>query len=221
MRGVYIIVEGQTEEEFVYTSLSPYLNTRGIYDVRAILVETSPGNKGGDLKFSRFKRNAENLLSRETDIIVTSLIDFFRLQNDFPKFEQSQKIADKQDRVDFLEKAISERIDNRRFIPYIQLHEFEGLLFSDKVGIEYIPNIPERNLTELNETIESHPNPELLNDGAETAPSKRLTRLIPGYKKTLHSPLIADEIGVPRILAKCPRFNAWVQKVVDAVKSEN
>lgn len=221
MRGVYIIVEGQTEEEFVYTSLRPYLNTIGIYDVRAILVETSPGNKGGDLKFSRFKRNVENLLSRETDIIVTSLMDFFRLQNDFPKFEQAQNIANKQECVDFLESAISEQINNRRFIPYIQLHEFEGLLFSDKVGIEYIPNIPERNLTELHQTIESHPNPELLNDGAETAPSKRLTRLIPGYKKTLHGPLIADEIGIPRILAKCPRFNEWVQKIVDAVKSEN
>jgi len=185
MRGVYIIVEGQTEEEFIYTSLRPYLNKFGIYDVRAILVETSPGNKGGDLKFSRFKRNAENLLNRETDIIVTSLIDFFRLQKGFPKYEKAQRIVDKQDRLNFLEQAISESINNKRFIAYIQLPEFEGLLFSDKIGIDYIPNIPENNKNEIVKTIEDYPNPELLNDGAQTAPSKRLIRLIPGYKKNV------------------------------------
>ena len=218
MRGVYIIVEGQTEEEFVHTSMRPYLNSLGIYDVRAILVETSKGHKGGDLKFGRFKKNVENLLKREGDIIVTSLIDFFRLQKDFPKFEKSIGIIDKQDRVAFLELAIDERINNRRFIPYIQLHEFEGLLFSGKSGIEYIPKIPEENREELYQIIKSHPNPELLNDGAKTAPSKRLLSLIPGYKKTFHGPLIALEIGMPTILSKCPRFNSWVQKIATAVK---
>lgn len=214
MRAVYIIVEGQTEEEFVYTSLRPYLNNYGIYDVRAILVETSPGHKGGDLKFHRFKRNIENLLSRENDVLITSLIDFFRLQKDFPKFKEAQNIIDKMRRVAFLEKSIAENINNHRFIPYIQLHEFEAIVFSDKAGIEYIPDIPPKNKVELLSIIEQFPNPELLNDGPQTAPSKRLIRLIPGYQKTFHGPLMADEIGIHTILSKCPRFSNWVETII-------
>jgi len=220
MRGVYIIVEGQTEEEFVYSSLRPYLNSYGIYDVRAILVETSRGHKGGDLKFSRFKRNAINLLNRETDIIVTSLIDFFRLHTDFPKFDEAKSIKDKVSCVNFLERAIAEQIISPRFIPYIQLHEFEALLFSDKIGIEYIPDIPRVKLIEFYFIIKQFPNPELLNDGTETAPSKRLTKLIPGYQKTLHGPLIAMEIGMTTILEKCPRFSSWVKSIIELHKKQ-
>lgn len=218
MRGIYIIVEGQTEEEFIYTSLRPYLNRFEIYDVRAILLETSPGHKGGDLKYSRYISNIKNLLKRESDIIVSSLIDFFRLQTDFPQYDKAQKIVNKQERVRFLEEAITEKIGNPRFLPYIQLHEFEGLLFSDEKGIDYIPNIPPANKKILTDVINKHPNPELLNDGNETAPSKRLSKLIPGYRKTLHGPLIAEEIGIPLIIEKCPRFNEWIKKIIDAVK---
>jgi hypothetical protein len=218
MRGIYIIVEGQTEEEFVYTTLRPYLNDQEIYDVRAILVETSPGNKGGDLKYVRYKRNIENLLKREGDIIITSLIDFFRLRTDFPKYEEAKAIVEKQQKVKYIEDAIKEQINNPRFIPYIQLHEFEGLLFSDIRGFEYIPNIPLSNKRDLEIAIAKYPNPELLNDGDETAPSKRLSKLIPGYQKTLHGPLIADEIGIGVILEKCPRFNKWVNSLINAVR---
>ncbi len=218
MRGVYIIVEGQTEEEFVLTSLRPYFNSLEIYDIRPILLGTTRNNKGGNLKFSRFKSNVSRLLKSEKDIIVTSLIDFFRIEKDFPQFQKSLEITDKQNRVSFLEIAMSEKINHSRFIPYIQLHEFEGLLFSDKIGIEYIPNIPQKNREKLVKIIEEFPNPELLNDGAETAPSKRLLNLIPGYKKTLHGPLIADEIGIPKIISKCPRFNAWLLQIENAIK---
>jgi len=219
MRGVYIIVEGQTEEEFVNKSLRSYFNKFEIYDVRAILVETSPGHKGGALTFDRFKRDIEKLLKSQHDIVVTSLIDFFRLRTDFPKYEEAQSIIDKQTRVKFLEDAVAERINNQRLIPYIQLHEFEGLLFSDVKGIEYIPDIPDKNKQELVSTINNYPNPELLNDGAETAPSKRLTKLIPRYQKTLHGPLIAAEIGVPLIIQKCPRFDQWVKNILKSVKN--
>src|SRR5580700_6239012 len=80
MRGVYIIVEGPTEEEFVNEVLRPYFNDFGIYDVRAILIQTSPGYKGGDLKFKRYRNNVDNILKAEPDVLITSLIDFFRLR---------------------------------------------------------------------------------------------------------------------------------------------
>src|SRR5690554_6208392 len=132
IRAIYIICEGQSEEEFVNGILRPYFNSQQIYDVRSILMTTSKGHKGGDVKYDRLKFNIDKLLNRETDILVTTFIDFFRLKNDFPKFEDAQAIQNKIQRVQFLEQALAVAIDNPRFIPYIQLHEFEGLLFASK-----------------------------------------------------------------------------------------
>jgi hypothetical protein len=219
MRGVYFIVEGQTEEEFINTTVRHYFYNLEIYDVRAFQLETSPGFKGGDLSFKRYQHNIELLLKRETDIIVTSLIDFFRLKSDFPKYEEAKGVVDKNAKVSFLEASIREVINNRFFIPYIQLHEFEGVLFSDKAGFDYITNIDPWNLTMLHQVVDTFDNPELINDGAATAPSKRLESLISGYRKTLHGPIMADEIGMNRILARCPRFCNWISTLVDACKT--
>jgi hypothetical protein len=220
MRRLYILAEGPTEEAFINEVLSQHFYDNGIMDVRAILMETSPGNKGGDVSYQRFKVNAENLLKRESQIIVSSFIDFFRLKTDFPKYYEGLKILDKVQRVEFLEQAIYQDINNYRFIPYIQLHEFEGLLFSDDRGFEYIPDIPLKNRAELLAAVHEQENPELLNDGAETAPSKRLKKLIPGYRKTLHGPIIADEVSLAIIMQKCFRFNSWIQLLKQRMHQE-
>ena len=220
MRGLYILSEGPTEEQFINEVLNRFFYKRGIYDIRAILMETSPGHKGGAVSYQRFKRNIENLLKSEKDIIVTSLIDFFRLYTDFPGYNESLQIANKMDKVGFLELAISENINHHRFIPYIQLHEFEGLLFSSNDGFDYIPEIPQQFRLQLNNAVNAHDNPELLNDGAETAPSKRLERLIPGYQKTFHGPLIADIITIDTMLEKCERFRNWIELLVQRMQAE-
>lgn len=219
MRGLYIIVEGPTEEEFVNEVLRPYLYNFGIYDVRAILIQTSPGYKGGDLKFERYKNNIEILLKQEHDILITSLIDYFRLKTDFPKYDEAHVLADKYDRVAALETAIKEEINDKRFVPYIQLHEFEGLLFSSDAGFVSMGNIPAKNLKELEQAINTN-NPEMINDGPTTAPSKRLAALIPRYKKTLHGPMIANEIGLHVILEKCNRFRHWIETIIEKMTSK-
>jgi len=110
--------------------------------------------------------------------------------------------------------------NRRRFIPYIQLHEFEGLLFSE---LAVYDNSFEENEFEdydyLLETIKSNPNPELINKGIETAPSKRLSRIIKGYYtdnenlKVFYGSTLAHDIGLQKIRSKCPRFNAWITKL--------
>lgn len=218
MRGLYILGEGPTEEQFVNEVLRAYFYNQGIYDVRCILMSTSSGYKGGDVSYPRYKLNAENLLKQEGDIIVTSLIDFFRLKSDFPKFDEASIIVDKVDRVSFLETAIKDDINHPRFFPYIQLHEFEGILFSSNDGFDYIPDIPPANRAQLRSACEAYDNPEFLNDGALTAPSKRLEKLIPGYQKTFHGPLIADAITISKILDRCERFRNWIDILLHAMK---
>lgn len=221
MRGLYILGEGPTEEQFVNEVLRRYFIDRGIFDVRCILMETSPGHKGGAISYQRYKHNTQNLLKREHDIIVTSLIDFFRLKSDFPKYQEAQEKHphDKSQRVGFLENAISENINHPRFVPYIQLHEFEGLLFSSNDGFAYIPNIPNGNRSQLAKAVNEHNNPELLNDGATTAPSKRLESLIPGYQKTFHGPLIADIVTIDKMLERCERFRNWIETLIEKMKA--
>jgi Domain of unknown function (DUF4276) len=122
--------------------------------------------------------------------------------------------VDKNDRMTFLEDAMKALIDpklSHRFIPYIQLHEFEGLLFNNiDVFKEQIDLEEFRDFDYLLKTINDYPNPELINDGKTTAPSKRLERHIVGYNKIVYGSILAEAIGLQRIRSKCPRFNHWI-----------
>ncbi len=224
MKRLYIIVEGQTEEEFVNSLLIPFFTSIGIHNVSPLLLSTGSKHKqkGGGLNYDRFKYNIESKLKSEKDIIVTSLIDFFKLDTSFPKFEESKKINDKDkvQRVDFLEKAIAENINSERFIPYIQLHEFEGLLFSDTKGFDYLDKIDDDGREKLYSIVRENPNPELLNDGLQTAPSKRLNDLIPAYDKSIDGPIIAIENTLATTMKKCPRFKNWIETLIAELKNE-
>jgi hypothetical protein len=220
IRAIYIICEGQTEEEFVNGILRPYFNSHLIFDVRPILMATGKGHKGGDVKYERLKFNVEKLLNREPDILVTTFIDFFRLKSGFPKFEEAQAFQNKIQRVDFLEQALADAIDNSRFVPYIQLHEFEGLLFASKDGFEFLPDLNPTSLKSLLLAVNEKENPEELNDGELTAPSKRLEQLIPGFDKNkpFYGGLIAEVNTINAVLDRCLRFKTWVETLIEKVK---
>ena len=213
IRTIYIVVEGDTEEEFVDNLVRPhFVSAHSFYDVIAIKLRTSPKHKGGNMSFDRFKHNVNLLLKRETDVVVTSLIDFYKLKTDFPQYEAAKKQNQAEQQVDFLKRACAEVINHDRFVPYIQLHEFEALLFSSKKGFDtYFSNLGKHTTEQLAEIFSQYPNPEKINDGATTAPSKRLERIISGYQKSFHGPMIALENGFAAILGKCPRFKAWIE----------
>ena len=132
--------------------------------------------------------------------------------------DTEKKITDKIKRVSFLEQAVGKDISSNRFIPYIQLHEFEGLLFSDTKGFDSLPDIPESNIKQLTDAVKEHDNPEMLNDGPETSPSKRLEKLIPGYRKALYGPMIANEISVAVIMKRCVRFKNWIEALTQKMQ---
>jgi hypothetical protein len=153
-------------------------------------------------------------------MLVTSLIDFYRLRNDFPNYEESKALTTIEQRVELIEKGCSKDINDTRFLPYIQLHEFEGLLFSAPNGFnELFPELPPKNLQELNNTVNLFPNPEMINEGPDSAPSKRLERLIPNYRKPLYGNMIALENGFSSIMEKCPRFRNWIDTLIERMKT--
>jgi hypothetical protein len=119
--------------------------------------------------------------------------------------------------MDFLEKAMSDDIEDEfrfRFLPYMQLHEFEGLLFSDVAEIKnQIGENDILDIDELDNIVAQFPNPEFINGVKATAPSERLGKIIRGYNKIVYGSLLAQSIGLEKIRNKCLRFNEWILKM--------
>lgn len=214
-KRIYIVVEGQTEESFVKEVLSNFFERYDIY-VFPIIIQTSRGHKGGFVNYEHLKRNITLLLkSQKDDIIVTTFIDFFRCP-ELPNKESYNNISDHHKRVCQMENVIKEDIGDWRFIPYIQLHEFEALLFSSDKGFkEYFT---EKENIELSRIIEEFDDPEEINSNPESAPSKRLLKIVENYNKVIYGNVIALEIGIDTILKKCPRFSAWVWELVERAR---
>ncbi|CAD5914439.1 hypothetical protein PA905_02950 [Planktothrix agardhii CCAP 1459/11A] len=119
------------------------------------------------------------VLQRNAQKPFTTMCDLYALPNDFPGFEEAQKISDPYERVKQLENALFDDINDSRFIPYIQLHEFEALILSDPIKLEErFPNY-QSEVQKLVSLCQSFESPELINDGEQTAPSKRIIQAIP------------------------------------------
>lgn len=216
MKRLYIIVEGQTEQEFVNTLVAPYLQNHGIYNVTPILIRTSKTGKGGFVNYQHLKNDAKRLLkSQKQDVVVSMLVDFFRCP-EIPNKEIWSVKACHFEQVEAMERCIKEDINDARFIPYIQLHEFEALLFASNKGFETYFNDEESTATQS--IIDKYENPEDINTTPEGAPSKRLLSIKNDYDKVLEGNLIALETGFPAIMEKCPRFRTWIEALIDSCK---
>ncbi|WP_421977586.1 DUF4276 family protein [Roseivirga seohaensis] len=219
MKRLIIIGEGQTEQAFCKDILQPHFNKFDIF----IQNPTISKSGGGIVEWVHLKADIERFL-RSSDASVTLLIDYYGIKDkhSFPGWEESKRIPDKAKRMDYLESAMSQDIEEtrNRFIPYIQLHEFEGLLFADE-------RVFDRSFTQeeyddyeyLQATFREFKNPEDINDGSKTAPSKRLERILRDYTsnkpstKAFWGPMLAGEIGLDQIRRKCPRFNQWIENL--------
>ena len=219
MKRLIIIVEGDTEKEFINKVLSPYLFGKGLHSIDCFKIKHS---KGGLSKYQHLKTDLINCVY-ESNVLVSTLIDFYALPKDFPKYEEAKTIVNKADRLTFLEKAILEDLEidkNEKFpnlLPYIQLHEFEALVFSSIDAIKSLYSNEDAKFSELGQIIAEYQNPEDINDSPQTAPSKRLknNQLIRGYNKFNDGIMIIEEAGIETILKKCPRFKTWVETLIE------
>ena len=101
------------------------------------------------------------------------------------------------------------RFDAGRFVPYVMMHEFEALLFSDCEGFARGIDRPEAAVS-LQAIRDGFASPEEIDDSPETAPSKRVESLVSGYQKPLMGALAALEIGLGAMRRECPHFGAWL-----------
>lgn len=217
MKRIYIVVEGQTEQEFVNSMIAPYLQDFCIYSVTPVLIRTSRSGRGGMINYQHLYYTIKMLLqSSQTDFVVTTFIDFFRIPNTMPLYNESMEKSNDMQRVEALEEAMNENISDKRFFSYIQLHEFEALLFSNNKGFESY--FTENDARQTSAIIAAYENPEEINSSPEGAPSKRLLNIKPDYNKVLEGNLIALEIGLNTILDRCPRYAQWISRIINQCK---
>lgn len=207
-----ITVEGQTEEAFIRNTLAPYLGERHVF-IFARSVATSRASRGGLVSYPRARQDIVRWMRQESDARFTTMFDLYGLPDDWPGRELAAAQPDPLGRVRVMEDAFREDIGDRRFIPHIQLHEFEALLFVDTS--KFAARHPDTEaIAELEAIIDEASNPELINDGRDTHPSARIHSCIPRYSKTVDGPLIAAEIGIERMRERCPHFDGWVAKLI-------
>lgn len=216
MKRLNIVVEGQTEQSFVNEVLAPYLRSKGILLITPILIHTSKTGRGGLINYNHLYNTIKGLLKNQSDgnLVVSSFVDFFRIPNNMPGYDAAMKSGDDLQKVETLQQVLGDSIVDRRFIPYIQLHEFEALLFSNNNGFEYLWE--DELSSQTKNIVDAFENPEDINSAPETAPSKRLLAINQKYDKVLEGNVIALEVGIKEMLAKCPRFAEWVSRLIAA-----
>lgn len=215
---VNVIVEGQTEETFVRDLLQEPLASRGVYVmVRCVVTGWKHGRtyRGGMTTYARAKGDIQRWLLEDQSAYLTTMFDLHKLPGDFPNLDRVQAL-DPYEKVRNLETGLAADIQNPRFIPYIQLHEFEGLLFSDVQAIDTVLKVYHHNrsqLAGLQQIRAQFKTPEEINDGEMTAPSKRLKGLYVGYDKVVFGSRIAQRIGLDTLRRECRHFNEWVLRL--------
>lgn len=221
MSGIHlhIIAEGQTEQKFVLKVLAPHLAQHQVFaDARCILTSkdkhTGRQSRGGLPNYLKAKNDIQRWLKEDsrTNCRFSTMFDFYALPNDFPAFAKAKDYADPYHKIACLEAALAQDIADSRFIPYIQLHEFEALILADaqKLDWEYFEH--EAAIDSLVEMV-GDTCPELINDGAETAPSKRILKQIPEYDKVTAGWTVVEQIGLATLRHKCPHFNEWLTRL--------
>lgn len=216
MSRLYLLVEGQTEEAFVNELLVPHYARQGLY-LRPIIVSTSPGQKGGVVRYAKVRPQIEKLCKQDAAAHVSTLFDLYALPGDFPGKASADypAMGSGRQKAAFLEAALAQDIGQRNFIPNLLVHEFEALLF---VRVEAFADwTDDDRVLEPLCAVSATTAPEDINDSPQTAPSKRILAAMPGYQKTLHGPLIACDIGLDAIRAGCPHFAGWLNRIESLV----
>ncbi len=214
--NVVAIVEGKTEQVFVERVLAPYLGNKRIF-ITATQI-SKPGQKGGDVKFSRAEKDIGSFLKQRPDTYVTQFFDYYGLK-EWPNLDAITNQSHTEI-AQLLNSSALEQVNQKygayqaqnRFIPYMAMHEFEALLFSDEAILAEALDV---EIEQIEAIIEACVEPEKINNSRETAPSKRLNQLKQSgkFKKTIEGIIIAEQIGVEKMRQRCPLFNEWLNQL--------
>ena len=225
MTRLLVHVEGQTEESFVIELLVPYLYSKGYTMIGARIVGNARqrDRSGGIKPWQAVREGILNHLKQDAGCLVSTMVDFYGLPQSGAGAWPGRKAAAttvysaKAHTVeDALLSDVSQNMGKgfnpNRFVPYVMMHEFEAMLFSDCVAFSNGIGNPAL-ASQFQSVRDAFANPEELDDSPLTAPSKRVGNLVPGYTKPLFGTLAALEIGLEAIRRECPHFRSWLARL--------
>ena len=214
-------VEGQSEQAFVRNVLAPHFAQYNVIVTEvlptALTRKRGRVHRGGLRSYEPLKNDCLRMLKADQnlDVSFTTMIDLYGLPRTFPGYQEAVTKNDAYERVALLERAFEKDIGDPRFIAYIQLYEFEALLFSQPEAVGRYFEQPKRLTASLVGLRDEIGNPELIDDGEDSAPSRRIGKAIPDYSraKATAGPIIARAIGIPTMRRECAHFNQWLTKL--------
>jgi hypothetical protein len=217
MKRVIAVVEGQTEATFVREVLAPHLGASSIAFTARVVGK--PGHKGGVGEYTRARRDILALLKQEPATIITTMFDYYGMPDSWPGRVAAKRLRhDRKARS--VEAAIKAEIavefgtswNPDRLRPYIQMHEFEALLFAQPEALCQVMSEPDV-ADELQAIRDEFDDPERINDNPNSAPSKRIEKFFSRYRKPLHGVLAAKRITLEAMRSECPHFNEWLESL--------
>jgi hypothetical protein len=221
MTRILVHVEGETEETFVNEVLAPHLYAVGYTNVSARLVGNARqrDRRGGIRAWHAVRSDIVRHLKEDQGCAATLMVDYYGLPQSWPNRSQATVQPFPQNAIlvesGILSDVVAEmgpEFGASRFIPYVMMHEFEGLLFSDCDGFGQAVGRPDL-VSHFQKIRDAFDTPEHINDSPVTAPSKRVESLMPGYQKPLSGTLAVIEIGLKKIRDQCPRFRCWLEQL--------
>ena len=225
MTRLLVHVEGETEEVFVKEVIAPHLHTIGYSLLSARLLGNARQRKrrGGIKPWVVVRSDILNHLREDPGCVATTMVDYYALpqggSEGWPGRAEASRLAFP-DKARSVEDALLADIqwemgsgfNSRWFVPYLMMHEFEAMLFSDcgafALGIGRPDLAPD-----LQAILDQFSSPEEIDDSPITAPSKRIATLVPGYEKPTMGTLAALEIGLDAISAQCQHFGDWLERL--------
>jgi len=210
---ILISVEGQTEETFVRDVLAPLYAPRGLYLQEVVLKTRRVPNrshfKGGAVSYGKIRNQVLALLRDTSAQAVTTMYDYYALPPGTPG-RDTRPPGSGVDRARHVEREFDRDINDRRFHPFLQVHEFEAYLFVDpaRTGQSLLGSASQ--IRRLQDVRYRFATPEDINDNANTSPSHRILDIFPQYSKVVEGPPIISKIGLDAIIETCPHFAAWI-----------
>ncbi len=219
MARLLIHVEGQTEEDFVNQVLRDHLVASGFHSVSARTVGNPRQRQRGCIrKWQSVRTDIMNHLKEDPGCVAITMVDYYGLPQEWPGRAQPKNLRTIQERAQCVQEALLRDLaaemgpgfNPQHFVPFVVMHEFEALLFSDCAAFSrgiYRPDLE----SQFRKVREQFATPEEINDSPDTAPSKHVASIMPGYQKPLLGMLAVLEIGLARIRAECPHFDGWLK----------
>jgi hypothetical protein len=213
-----VLCEGPTEQNFVAQSLAPHLRGFRVFARPQLLaprrVPADPVEPaGGVVKFRALRDSVSRVLAGRRHECVTTMLDLYALPKDYPGWEP-QRGETGAARASRIEAAMHTHVPDPRFVPYVQVHEFEALVLSDldALAARFPDDRGAAVAAKLREDI-GDAEPEQVNTGKETAPSKRILRVLPAYQKAVDGPTITAQIGLAKLRSRCHHFAGWLERL--------